>query len=112
VKHQNILYPLIESIVIQRTSNEWAEILDKAGVPNAPMQTIDQVLDHPQTKALGMLQTSPDGNITLLGLPLSFDGVRPEFRRQPPALGAHTEEILGTGNAPTKKGARVAPGRG
>jgi crotonobetainyl-CoA:carnitine CoA-transferase CaiB-like acyl-CoA transferase len=42
-----------------------------------------------------MLQQSPDGDITLLGLPVSFDGVRPAFRRPPPALGAHTEEVLG-----------------
>ena len=59
------------------------------------MQTIAEVLAHPQTKALGMLQQSPDGDITLLGLPLSFDGVRPPFRQSPPALGAHTREIMG-----------------
>jgi crotonobetainyl-CoA:carnitine CoA-transferase CaiB-like acyl-CoA transferase len=64
-------------------------------VPNAPMQTIAEVLDHPQTKALGMLQQSPQADITLFGLPVSFDGVRPPFRRAPPVLGAHTREILG-----------------
>jgi crotonobetainyl-CoA:carnitine CoA-transferase CaiB-like acyl-CoA transferase len=58
------------------------------------MQTIDQVLDHPQTKALRMLQSSPAQDITLLGLPLSLDGERPAFRRPPPELGAHTEEVF------------------
>jgi crotonobetainyl-CoA:carnitine CoA-transferase CaiB-like acyl-CoA transferase len=76
--------------------------LDRAGVPNAPMQTIAQVLDHPQTKALGMIQQSPEGDITLLGLPLSFDGERPAFRRSPPMLGAHTGEILGDAASPPK----------
>ena len=88
VSNQDALYRHIEEIVGRRTSSEWQEMLDRAGVPNAPMQTIAEVLDHPQTKALGMLQHSPDGAITLLGLPLSFDGVRPAFRRAPPALGA------------------------
>jgi crotonobetainyl-CoA:carnitine CoA-transferase CaiB-like acyl-CoA transferase len=74
--------------------------LDGAGFPNAPMQTIAEVLEHPQTKALGMLQPSPQGDITLLGLPISFDGARPAFRQSPPALGAHTKEILGEHAAP------------
>jgi crotonobetainyl-CoA:carnitine CoA-transferase CaiB-like acyl-CoA transferase len=95
VRNQDVLYRWIEELIPARTNREWAAILDEAGVPNAPMQTIAEVLDHPQTKALGMLQASPQGDITLLGLPLSFDGVRPAFRLSPPVLGAHTGEILG-----------------
>jgi crotonobetainyl-CoA:carnitine CoA-transferase CaiB-like acyl-CoA transferase len=95
VENQTVLYGWIEGIVSQRTSREWQEILDKAAVPNAPMQSIAEVLEHPQTKALGMLQPSPDGDITLLGLPMSFDGERPGFRVSPPKLGAHTDEIFG-----------------
>jgi crotonobetainyl-CoA:carnitine CoA-transferase CaiB-like acyl-CoA transferase len=58
------------------------------------MQTIQEVLDHPQTKALEILQKSPSGDISLLGLPLSFDDKRPGFRHAPPALGEHTRQIL------------------
>jgi crotonobetainyl-CoA:carnitine CoA-transferase CaiB-like acyl-CoA transferase len=94
VTNQSALYPMIEDKVRMRTNAEWQEILDRAGIPNAPMQTIDQVLAHPQTQALDILQKAPDGDITLLGLPLSFDGKRPPFRRAPPALGAHTEEVF------------------
>ena len=94
VKNQAVLYGWIEEIVREKTSEEWQALLDAAEVPNAPMQTIAEVLAHPQTKALGMMQESPDGRITLLGLPLSFDGVRPAFRKAPPALGAHTSEIF------------------
>jgi len=95
VANQAVLYRWIEEIIAGRTTREWQATLDAAGVPNAPMQTIAEVLAHPQTEALGMLQPSPDGDITLVGLPLSFDGVRPAFRRAPPALGADTAEILG-----------------
>ncbi len=95
VKNQEVLYGSIEQLIARRTTGEWASVLDAAGVPNAPMQTIAEVLEHPQTKALDILQASPEGDITLLGLPISFDGARPSFRRAPPALGAHSEEILG-----------------
>ncbi len=94
VTNQALLYGAIEELVRARTTPEWQEILDAAGVPNAPMQTIDEVLEHPQTKALDMLQRSPDGSMTLLGLPLSFDGARPPFRRSPPQLGAHTRDVM------------------
>jgi len=94
VKNRDVLNRSIEELISTRTSKEWSAILDKAGVPNAPMQTIAEVLEHPQTKALGILQQSPERDIALFGLPLSLDGVRPAFRRSPPALGAHTEEIF------------------
>jgi crotonobetainyl-CoA:carnitine CoA-transferase CaiB-like acyl-CoA transferase len=94
VVNSDTLNRSIEELISTRTNKEWAAILDQAGVPNAPMQTIAEVLEHPQTKALGILQQSPQRDIALLGLPLSLDGVRPAFRRSPPALGAHTEEIF------------------
>jgi crotonobetainyl-CoA:carnitine CoA-transferase CaiB-like acyl-CoA transferase len=100
VNNQTVLYRWIEDIVRERTSREWHDLLDTAAIPNAPMQTIADVLAHPQTKALGMLQASPEGDITLLGLPLSFDGSRPAFRKSPPALGAHTQEIFGDADQP------------
>jgi crotonobetainyl-CoA:carnitine CoA-transferase CaiB-like acyl-CoA transferase len=103
VKHQGPLYASIEELIREKTSDEWQALLDEADVPNAPMQTIAQVLEHPQTKALGMMQDSPDGRISLLGLPLSFDGVRPAFRKDPPALGAHTSEIFPVPSASSKR---------
>lgn len=103
VKNRDALNRSIEELISTRTNKEWAAILDQAGVPNAPMQTIAEVLEHPQTKALGILQQSPQCDIALLGLPLSLDGVRPAFRRSPPALGAHTEEIFCEHSAATAK---------
>lgn len=95
VKNQAVLYREIEKIVRQRPNAEWIEILDEAGIPNAPMQSVAQVLRHPQTAALNILQKSPTGDIELLGIPISFDGIRPGFRKPPPGLGEHTEEVLG-----------------
>jgi crotonobetainyl-CoA:carnitine CoA-transferase CaiB-like acyl-CoA transferase len=101
VKNQSVLYGWIEELVREKTSEEWQALLDAAEVPNAPMQTIEQVLAHPQTKALDMMQESPDDRITLLGLPLSFNGVRPAFRKAPPELGAHTSEVFSTAKLPS-----------
>src|ERR1700749_1938706 len=55
VRNQSVLYGWIEKIVSEKTSSEWGKILDAAEIPNAPMQTIAEVLAHPQTQALGMM---------------------------------------------------------
>jgi crotonobetainyl-CoA:carnitine CoA-transferase CaiB-like acyl-CoA transferase len=94
VQNRVALDALIEDVTRTDTGAAWQAVLEAAGVPSAPMQNVDEVLAHPQTKALGMLQESPDGRLTIMGLPLSFDGERPPFRRAAPQLGEHTDELL------------------
>lgn len=94
VDNQSELYRMIEEAMLARSNDQWIGRLEAAGVPCAPTQTIDEVLDHPQTKALGIVQTSPDNSMALVGSPLSIDGQRPSFRLTPPKLGEHTDEVF------------------
>jgi crotonobetainyl-CoA:carnitine CoA-transferase CaiB-like acyl-CoA transferase len=95
VKNSQTLYSLIEAEMARRSNAEWSALLDAAGVPCAPVQNVAQMLEHPQMKALGLLQPVPGSSKPLIGLPISFDGERPLPRSASPALGAHTKEILG-----------------
>jgi len=61
--------------------------LNEAGVPNAPVLTLDEVIAHPQCEAVGILQDVADGRGRYVGLPLCFDGERPPLRTGAPALG-------------------------
>ncbi|MBN8888885.1 MAG: carnitine dehydratase [Acetobacteraceae bacterium SCN 69-10] len=72
----------------------WTEKLEALGVPCGPVQTLDQVVAHPQTAALGILQDAPDASMRTIGLPLSFDGARPQWQRAAPALGEHNHEVF------------------
>ena len=94
VEHQATLYALIEAQMATRTSEEWITLLEAAGIPCAPVQNIAQMLAHPQTAALGLLQNVPDSAMQLIGLPISFDGARPAIRSRPPALGEHTDLFI------------------
>ena len=85
---------LVQEVVGQTTRAELLERLDAAGVPCAPLQSVAEMLADPQTRALGMEQTSPDGRLSVMGLPLSFDGERPQFRRSPPKLGEHNDHVF------------------
>lgn len=94
VEHRPELIGQLAATFAAGSMASWTERLTAVGVPVGPVQGLDQVLAHPQTAALGMVQTSPDGDIRNIGLPISFDGVRPAFRRRAPDLGEHDGEVL------------------
>ena len=71
--------------------------LERARVPCAPIQDLAEVVAHPQTQAVGMIEDVPHPaipNLRLVGLPLSFDGSRVSLAGPPPLLGEHTEVPL------------------
>jgi crotonobetainyl-CoA:carnitine CoA-transferase CaiB-like acyl-CoA transferase len=95
VQHRERLNRLIAEIIVTAPRAAWLKKLDAAQVPAAPLQTLDEVVAHPQTAAVGMIQAAPGDHPALVGLPLQFDGVRPPLRALPPDLGAQTERVLG-----------------
>jgi crotonobetainyl-CoA:carnitine CoA-transferase CaiB-like acyl-CoA transferase len=90
VQNAAALYALLEPAFLARSSAAWTALLDAAGVPCAPVQDVAQMLAHPQTQALGLLQPVPGSSIPMMGLPLRFDGQRPLPRSASPALGQDT----------------------
>lgn len=102
VANRKTLIPLLEGIFARADVAAWRRKLDAAGVPNAPIQSIDEVVADEQTAALGILQRAPDLDMTLVGLPLSFDGVRPPYRRSAPRLGEQNAEIFGAAEIDSK----------
>ena len=89
------LYGLMEPLLASRPTAHWLPRLEAEGVPCAPVQNVAQVLEHPQFKAMQVLQPLPDSPLQVIGLPIRFDGTRPSGQSKPPAAGQHTAEILG-----------------
>jgi crotonobetainyl-CoA:carnitine CoA-transferase CaiB-like acyl-CoA transferase len=105
VENRHVLIPLLQEIFRRSPTADWLARLEAAGVPAAPIQSIDQVCAAEQTQALGILQQAPDLDLTLVGLPLEFDGARPPYRFSAPTLGQHNDLLSEPAAAPREKAA-------
>ena len=75
----------------------WLPRLDANSIPNAPINTIQEVFEHPQIKHLGIPRqiTHPKMGVSnLVGSPINLSDTPPRFFRAAPLLGEHTEEVL------------------
>ena len=94
-EHREEILGEVARIVATRAKGEWIDILEAAGVPCAPVNTLTEMLAEPQTEAVGMLMQVPGLDLRLIGLPIMLDGKRPPIRRRAPKLGEHNSELLG-----------------
>ncbi len=97
VAHRDELAAIVTERLADGDTAWWHERLTAAGVPAAPVADVADVATAPQTEALGILQPLDHAAIPglrLPALPLSFDGERVTHHSAPPAVGAHTAEIL------------------
>lgn len=85
-QNRAVLLPLIEAKIIEKGFDEWMELLEAAGVPCAPIHSIPQVVDHPQTAAMDMLLDATDDKLKLVRLPLAINGQRSDLRGLAPEL--------------------------
>jgi crotonobetainyl-CoA:carnitine CoA-transferase CaiB-like acyl-CoA transferase len=97
VRNADALYAMLEVEMLRRTNAEWSAALDAAGVPCGPVQDVKQMLEHEQMRALGLLQPVAGSSVPLVGLPISFDGQRPDAGCAAPRLGEFTHELLAGG---------------
>ena len=96
-KNRDALNAEIDVYTVNRTSADWVERFNKAGVPSGPIYTIDQMFADPQVKHLGIAQPvkSKDRKaMTLVGQPVSLSRTPSRLVAPPPGLGQHTGAVL------------------
>jgi glutaryl-CoA transferase len=88
---------LLAAVFAKRTTHEWVELLEAAGVPNGPINDVAQVFEEPQVAARGVrieLEHPVAGTLPLVASPMRFSATPVEHRLAPPVLGQHTDEVL------------------
>ena len=97
LKNRDELNRLLDERVKTRTSADWIDRLNVAGVPCGPIYSIDQVFDDPQVRHLRMarpVETPKLGKIDLVAQPILASRTPSDIRTPPPERGEHTDEVL------------------
>jgi crotonobetainyl-CoA:carnitine CoA-transferase CaiB-like acyl-CoA transferase len=97
--HRAELIALIEDVLTKRPAAEWVEELVAAGVPAGPINFPDETLTDAQVLARRMiveLEHPLIGAVKSIALPVRFASDGPTYRRYPPRLGEHNDEIRAT----------------
>jgi crotonobetainyl-CoA:carnitine CoA-transferase CaiB-like acyl-CoA transferase len=98
VKNRRELEAALEEAIGNQDREPLLKVLEDAGVPATPVNTVDQVMNDPQTAARAMIERVVHprlGEIPVVGTPVKFSRMRAGVRTAAPLLGQHTDEILG-----------------
>jgi len=97
VRNRDILVPLLDAMVAQKTRDDWIALLEARGVPCGPINGLDEVFDNPQVRARGMqvqLEHPAAGSVKLVRSPMRMSATPATSEAAPPLLGQHTDEVL------------------
>ncbi|MFT5392742.1 MAG: crotonobetainyl-CoA:carnitine CoA-transferase CaiB-like acyl-CoA transferase [Gammaproteobacteria bacterium] len=96
--NRDALNAVIDTYTVRRSSDEWVDLMNDAGVPCGPIYSIDQTFADPQVQHLKMATSVHHealGDIDLIAQPVNLSRTPSAIRRPTPDCGEHTDEVLG-----------------
>jgi len=97
IENRGFMETTLIEILTKRPAVEWAEIMDAAGIPCSPINTVDRVMELPQVLHQGYVASVPHPDIENLRMPgihIGLSETPSTLRLPPPRLGEHTHAIL------------------
>lgn len=94
VANREVLIPLMQDLMRQRSRDEWIALFEGAQVPCGPINNIAEALDMPQIQHRQMVVDFAGSPIRSLGNPIKLSATPVHYHSPPPALGQHTDEVL------------------
>jgi len=97
VQNRATLIQKLQEVFLTKTYEEWEALLLAQGIPMGAINTIDQVVNHPQVQARGMIVESGHpvaGKVKSVGVPVKLSETPGSVRKPAPLLGQHTDEVL------------------
>lgn len=96
-KNRDALNAAIEEVTRARSTDDWVDRFNAAGVPCGEINTIDQVFDNAQVQHLGIAQpvdSQERGPSHLVGQPIVMSRTPSRIAAPPPTAGQHSDEVL------------------
>jgi crotonobetainyl-CoA:carnitine CoA-transferase CaiB-like acyl-CoA transferase len=97
VQHRVELIATLQEVFLTRSYEEWEAPLLRHGIPVGAINSIAQVVEHPQVKARDMIVENEHpvaGKVKVVGVPVKLSKTPGSVRQPAPLLGQHTAEIL------------------
>ncbi|MDE1556639.1 MULTISPECIES: CaiB/BaiF CoA transferase family protein [Comamonas] len=100
VQHRAELLERLLPVMRTHTTAEWIALLEDKAVPCGPINTVAQAFDDPQVRHRGIARSLPrqagDGiaQVATVANPMRLSATPVSYRRAPPSLGQHTQEVL------------------
>ena len=97
VRNRDILLPLLQARLSTREVADWVCLLEPAGVPCGPVNSIAQTFANPQVMHRQMRIDLPhplSGSVPSVANPIKFSDTPIQYRNAPPTLGQHSHEVL------------------
>lgn len=97
LKNRDACNEALAKVFRTRTSADWVEALNKAGIPCGPIYKVDEVFADPQVKHLGIetpIEHPQRGKRAIVGQPIHMSRTNWRMRAITPDAGEHTDEIL------------------
>ncbi|KGK01086.1 CaiB/BaiF CoA transferase family protein [Thalassotalea sp. ND16A] len=97
VNNRAALIPILASILARKTTRTWVEQLEQVNVPCGPVNTLEQVFEHPQVKHRKMVREVADNEGNLMktvASPINLSATPLQYKSAAPALGQHSQQIL------------------
>jgi crotonobetainyl-CoA:carnitine CoA-transferase CaiB-like acyl-CoA transferase len=98
IEHRAALNEILMPIFRSRPKREWIEAIGGAGVPCGPVNELDEVFAEEQLNAREMVVKMPHpqrSSMPLIANPIRMSDTPVQYRLRPPALGEHTNQVLG-----------------
>lgn len=97
IQHRNLLIPILQQHFTALPAATWLQRLGEADIPAAPIQTVAEALNDPQTISRGLIVELEDPTLKTarsIANPIRFEAQPIVYRLPPPLLGEHNREIL------------------
>ena len=101
------LTEILEAIFAKRDLDEWRVVLERAGVTFGPVSSVNEAADDAQARAIGALVPFADGGGFTVSSPFHLDGETKVAPARAPAVGQHSEALLGEAGYSAEEIARL-----
>jgi CoA:oxalate CoA-transferase len=96
-RNRSVLIPALESEMRKKTKSQWLDLLEKAGLPNSPINSIAEVVQDENIRHRKMIVDLDQPNLgalTVVGSPFRMSATPASIRTPAPRIGEHSSQVL------------------